>query len=367
MITNLKIQNFKSLKDINLELKNLNLLTGLNGSGKSSLIQVLLLLRQSKNTLNEGILSLQKEEKELFDAGVAQDVYYSQSKDNKISFHLTFSNNIFKWDFNYSREKNQIDDTLEGARHYKMEELNKFDLFNDNFQYLYAERLKPQDNYTVSMENVVKKSSLGTWGEHTAFYLETHGLSKEININLQHPKSKSEQLLYQTEAWLKEISPNVNIQTELNKNKDEIKLFFEYGIYKYKPKHVGFGLSYALPVIVALLTAEKDKLIIIENPESHIHPRGQAELGRLIALATQTEAQIIIETHSDHILNGIRVAVKEKPEIRSKVSILFHDRINENEEQYTQITPIKIDKNGELSDYPKNFLDEWTNQLIKLV
>ena len=135
----------------------------------------------------------------------------------------------------------------------------------------------------------------------------------------------------------------------------------------YKSKNVGFGITYVLPVILSLLTAEEGKIIIIENPESHIHPRGQAELGKLIALAARTGAQLFIETHSDHILNGIRVAVKEQCIDKSKVNILYFDKETTDTEQFSKITSIKVDKNGALSDYPKDFLDEWSNQLSKLI
>jgi predicted ATPase len=115
------------------------------------------------------------------------------------------------------------------------------------------------------------------------------------------------------------------------------------------------------------LTAEPDKIIIIENPESHIHPRGQAEIGKLIALAAQTGAQLFVETHSDHILNGIRVAVKEKIVDKDRVNIMYFDKETTETEQYTKIITIQIDKNGTLSEYPENFLDEWSNQLSKLI
>ena len=136
---------------------------------------------------------------------------------------------------------------------------------------------------------------------------------------------------------------------------------------RYKPENVGFGISYGLPVVVALLKAKAGDLVIIENPESHIHPRGQAELGKLIALAAMNDVQIVIETHSDHILNGIRVAVKEKHISNDKVIAFYFDKVVETSEQYSKITNIEIDKNGELSDYPKNMLDEWSNQLLKLI
>jgi predicted ATPase len=153
-------------------------------------------------------------------------------------------------------------------------------------------------------------------------------------------------------------------------NKVILDYQFDYGNNKttsFRPWNVGFGISYVLPVIVALLTAEAGKIIVIENPESHIHPRGQAEMGKLIALAAQSGAQLFVETHSDHILNGIRVAVKNKLVDTAKVNVLFFDKTTTENEQYATVIPIKIDKNGSLSEYPDYFLDEWSNQLSQLI
>ncbi|HNI98216.1 MAG TPA: DUF3696 domain-containing protein, partial [Leptospiraceae bacterium] len=136
---------------------------------------------------------------------------------------------------------------------------------------------------------------------------------------------------------------------------------------KFKPENVGFGISYALHVITALLSSKPEQLLIIENPESHLHPRGQAELGKLIALTAQNNVQIIIETHSDHILNGIRVAIKESAIHQDKVIAFYFKKVIKENEQYSKITDIYIDKNGTLSDYPEHLLDEWSNQLSRLL
>jgi predicted ATPase len=95
MIKNLKVDNFKSLRSIDLELRNLNLLTGLNGSGKSSLIQVLLLLRQSKEEVSGDYLDNLYLKGNLISAGVVQDIIYSEyhkmSKNVRITIELLFS------------------------------------------------------------------------------------------------------------------------------------------------------------------------------------------------------------------------------------------------------------------------------------
>ncbi|MDX2285651.1 MAG: DUF3696 domain-containing protein [Bacteroidia bacterium] len=378
MITRLYIKNFKSLRAADLALTYLNLLTGLNGSGKSSLIQTLLLLRQSKAGLEVGKLMLRLPDSpfELFDAGLAGDVYYSLGAEPEICFHLNFSDRArLEWNFRYQREQNEHDDVLEGAQPYASHELNTCAIFNDQFQYLFAERQRPRDSYAASSDNVLTRKTLGIYGEHTPYYLHIHGLQSQIEYaHLQHPKAKSEQLLYQADAWLREISPGVGIQTALAHSKEEVDLRYEYGVYAYKPKNVGFGLSYVLPVIVSLLTARPGKLILIENPESHIHPRGQVELGRLLAAAVQTGAQLIIETHSDHILNGIRIAVREQLIAPEQAAAFFFKR---NDEEYaSEITHIGIDDKGKLYRHtpegknarlPKDFFDNWTTSMSKLL
>lgn len=394
MITNLYIKNFKSLKEVNLELRPLNLLTGLNGSGKSSLIQALLLTRQNRLELFESMYF--RLYGDLFTAGRFDDIYYRYSKTNDLILQYKFDDNS---DFGLYYQKrgsnldnlpidrisrklpngNNLEIASNSFSHHDQNSVDylkrigatllEYALFSDNFQYLFAERryLDSRTQY-VSVEDVVNRNTLGIKGEHTAFYIKTYGLKQKVeHAFLKHEKAKSDYLLHQVDAWLSEVSPNVNLVTQLESDSRDVSVFFQYGDEKYQPKNVGFGLSYVLPVVTALLTAEAGKLIIIENPESHIHPRGQAELGRLIAAAAQTGAQLIIETHSDHILNGIRVAVKENPTIKDLVNIFFHDRVEKEGEQYTEITPIQIDRNGELNNYPENFLDEWSNQLFKLV
>ena len=134
-----------------------------------------------------------------------------------------------------------------------------------------------------------------------------------------------------------------------------------------KPVNTGFGISYVLPVVVAILKARKGDIVVIENPESHLHPKGQSVLGRMVALAAQDGVQFIVETHSDHVINGVRVAVKNGNLSPSKVKIFYFDRVLEKREQYSEVEEIRLDKNGELSNYPKGFLDEWSEQLMQLI
>ena len=134
-----------------------------------------------------------------------------------------------------------------------------------------------------------------------------------------------------------------------------------------KPKNVGFGLTYALPVVTAILKSKPNDLLIIENPESHLHPAGQAMVGKLCCLAASGGVQIIIESHSDHFLNGIRVGVKEKLLSHEKVRLFFLERPFDQNTHSSIVQNPSIDEQGRLDYWPEGFFDEWDKQLDNLL
>jgi len=370
MIENIAIENFKLFKNTQLALKRLNLFTGLNGMGKSSVIQIFLLLRQSQQAgiLQTAGLMLKGN---LIELGTGKDVFYQfAGKDDLIKVKINTTNHSYYWNFKYAPESDIL--SLVNKSTYT-DSLLKCGLFNRNFQYLNAEHIIPSNTYKKSEFEVVQNQQIGKHGEYAVHYLSEYGLEPIQYSNLIHPKAKSNRLIHNVEAWLHEISPGIKVIVEDIKGLDLIRLNFQYETEngytnEYKPINVGFGITYALPVIVALLTTNPNKITIIENPESHIHPKGQAKIGELIALSTANNCQVFIETHSDHILNGIRVAVKENKMQHSDAAIYYFDKTsNGKAEHESAITTIHIDKNGELSAYPENLLNEWSNQLLKLL
>jgi len=134
---------------------------------------------------------------------------------------------------------------------------------------------------------------------------------------------------------------------------------------KYTPLNVGFGITYVLPIIVAILKARPDDLLIIENPETHLHPSAQSQVAELCAIASANGVQIIVETHSDHFLNGIRVATK-KNILKAEDSQIYFFRKDKNELE-TKIDKLNIDSEGRVDNWPKGFFDEWDNQLDELL
>jgi len=380
MIKSIEINNFKSIKKKFFPLRNLNLLLGLNGMGKSSFIQHLLAFRQSPNILTDGKLHLKGEYVKL---GNTKDALYQFTTKGQLTTKICFDEEHLDFTFDYISDADYFTSTAKIDSDCKSSKIKEEPLFTNSFQYLNANRTEPKSINAKDYSHVVEQRNVGAHGEFTANYLETYG-DEQIEIDgLTHPDSMAKDsvtgntivnksLVNQTNLWMGEISPAVKIRTR-SVSSDYVILEYAFeqpnvGTTNYfKPENVGFGITYGLPVVVAILKSKPGDLLIIENPEAHIHPRGQAEIGKLMALAAMNGVQIIVETHSDHILNGIRVAVKEKLISQDKVQLFYFEKVVEQDEQFSKITNIEIDQKGELSEYPKNMLDEWNEQLMRLL
>ena len=131
------------------------------------------------------------------------------------------------------------------------------------------------------------------------------------------------------------------------------------------PFNMPFGNSSVLPIVVALMTAPKDSLLIIENPEAHIHPKAQTKMGELLALAAENGVQVIAETHSEHVLNGIRLAVKNHKLDENKVEVHYVYADDENPLLH-HTKHMQINEDGSMEDWPAGFFDEWEQSLRSL-
>ena len=132
------------------------------------------------------------------------------------------------------------------------------------------------------------------------------------------------------------------------------------------PANVGVGFSQIAPIILMCLTAEKNDILIFEQPELHLHPGLQQKLGDFFLQMSKLGMQIIIETHSDHILNRVRLRSFEDIESFSdSVNIVFVEKEN-NESKFNQF---KITDEGDFDfeTYPKGFFDQTSKDTFKLL
>jgi Uncharacterized conserved protein len=380
MIKELQLSNFKTHKDTTINMSNLNILAGMNGYGKSSLIQSLLLLRQSNS---KGLLSRGLDlNGDLCSIGLVRDCLSFDAETEEIVIVVAEEQLIYYYRF--LAELNDLSDTFIKSQYYDPDDDDDDNiesiLFNENFQYISAFRNGPTDNYpkdtsTVEIQNQI--SRIEGRCELVAHYLD-YFRNNEVVQEILYKDSTDNQLLKQVELWMHEISPNIKLHIKSEESSFKLNYSYSetsgYKTQEFKSTNIGFGISYALPIVVAILKAcsinkiqnnkseSKEKLIIIENPEAHIHPSGQAKLMELICKAAKLGVQFIIETQSDHIINGMLVAIKKETITKNECSLYFFDR--EKGSHAIKTHPLEVNKyRTKLKKAPKGFFDQFDKDM----
>ena len=397
----LKIENFKPFQSQSFTIKPLTILTGLNSTGKSSMIQALLLLRQSypedahiyrRKTLklNGNLVKIGTGKDALFEGAGTEDLICFEIKSiEKRGFNeKAIRNWTEEWNFKYDLHTNTLEevdyktDSEPSLNKFTNEEhslpirVRKLTLFKKDFCYLKAERISPQTYFEIPND---ERSKIGTKGEYAAHFLSLNE-SLKILPKLSHPKvktfvrelgeepQKSLDLKDQVEAWMSDISPGVELNLEPRPDLDLINLRYNYGDENlYRPTNIGFGVTYVLPILVAILSAKPGALIILENPEAHLHPRGQSRIGQLMALAASCGIQIIVETHSDHIVNGIRLMTKKQQINADDIAIHFFTRAKREGSYQTEVISPRIYQSGGIDQWPDGFFDQAETDLMELL
>nr|WP_202507208.1 DUF3696 domain-containing protein [Streptomyces sp. SID1046] len=377
----MSLTNFKAFRSADIQLAPVTLLTGLNSSGKSTVLQSLALLRQSYdsgtmmstdgNADSRGGFLL---DGDLVELGTGQDLLHEDfatdepGADPLISVAFeTADEEIYAWSARYAPEQ----DVLPLEHSTRPVEWGDVPLFSRRFQYLRADRIVPATTYPRSHHQAIGRGFLGSRGEHAVNFLRHHAQDVVPEGNpLRHPQAGGHTLLDQVVAWMQELCPGVNLEASEIPGIDSVRLSFGFGgtagldsTRRRRPTNVGFGLTYALPIVVACLTAGPGSLILLENPEAHLHPRGQARMASLIAAAASAGAQLIVETHSDHVLDGTRLAVKQGRLTAEDTAVHF---FRGNGAGIQIITPT-VAEDGTLSEWPEGFFDESDHTLDQLL
>lgn len=339
MLKTLNIKSFKSIFDWEIELGWLTLLTGTNSSGKSSIIQAIRMIHKASTGTDYSdsiFIDWLGSVRELKNKASTEDMTF-RIKDTDENEIMIACDHLDRW-------------TKESKGKLRMK----------NLIHVSADRYGPRLFMPIFSERT-RANELGIHGENIFQCLENRW-SEKLNDKLRHPNSEWNTLEFNLKWWLSVISPWTELDYNLNKPSD----ISTYSINWHRPTNVWHGISYALPVIMALLmgTLEGGSIVVIENPEAHVHPRWQAEIARLIALCAEAWAQIIIETHSDHIFDWIRIYAKSNPTFQEKAKIYW---LEIDGEQKTAITPIELSKDGRIKHWPKWFFDQFEINAIELL
>lgn len=374
MIGSIHLRNFKCFRTLDLRLAPITLLAGLNGMGKSSVIQSILLLHQSfeSGDLAAGRLLLGGD---FADLGSGVDVLYEDADEDMIEIGLGIFDAAersppyeYLHRFVYERESDRLLDPEALQRVAKQGPYASDPPFRAGLTYLSAERWGPRKTLPLS-ESRARKSDLGIHGEYFLHMLLENGAQQLREFDPRLRDAPTLRLTDQVDAWLQEVSPGSHFDFEAVRAADMAISGFNFDregdvpSRRFRATNVGFGLSYVLPVIVALISCKQDSLLVIENPEAHLHPKGQTRLGQLAARAAAAGVQIIVETYSDHFMDGVRIDVRECRLPPSNTA--FHYFVRKGIEA-TVISP-EIGIDGRLSEWPDGFFDQHDENLARLL
>ena len=385
MLSFIRLVNFKCFQDLGIRCAPLTLLCGLNGMGKSSVIQALLLLSASRGRES---LKLNGADVEL---GTPRDVLYEGADTDSVTFELQWAGkDSFFATFNMSKDGSMfvdrhtepiVDDDgyevgpLPGWEE-KWDRLPRPPLFEPPVTrvpitkppiYISAERVGPRKIYDHA-DAFRNAASLDAAGAHTLSYLSAHGRDRLGKDDARCAPIWGERLSDALEYWLREVTPGVHLDYEVVRDADALIAGYSFDrpgdvpTRRYRATNVGFGLSYVLPVLAGLLVP-RGNLCLIENPEAHLHPRGQARIAELAVRAAVAGVQVIVETHSDHFLDGVRVAVREGLIRPEDTAVHYFER----EGGRSLVVTPEIDADGRLSHWPNGFFDQHDDNLARLL
>lgn len=347
MLKEFSIKGFKRFSDENFSFRELTVLAGMNGTGKTSVIHALLLMNEACRR-RDGIIELNGPYD--LDLGNFSALQNWDAPECMRFATIDSDENSSAWMVNGDST------SLYAKVEFPSTPPAVFNQQGRMFQYLSAERLGPR---SISICAALPLELMNT-GHKGQFCAQLFHIEDKLELDLERctpetTANDSRLLRLQTELWLSRIARPIEIDSESMPIAGAAALRFRIPDGEWvRPTNMGFGVSYALPIILAALTATKGGLLIIENPEAHLHPSGQSEMGRFLATISNAGVQVIVETHSDHVLNGIRRAIGEHQILKSEQAILHffgHDQIKPHTLEFTE--------RGGVSEWPKGFFDQF--------
>ncbi len=340
MINCITLKNFKGYSDEVIELRPLTLFTGLNSTGKSSCFQAVLYALFYTNS-----------------AGNARSLLSSSDL-----LDLSFSNNRNR----YTNAK-QLSIELETSYgRYTVESAGavstgvspgnpQFDLERNLF-YLSANRL----GYNPDFETVSRFYKVGLQGEYVFGTFETEK-ARPLDAELvRNPDSST--LSSQINWWLNYIlGITMEMETEPISS-SRVKVFFKSdGLPNIEPRALGVGVSYLAKILITCLRANRDDVLMIENPEIHLHPAAQARLSEFFVMVANSGRQVLLETHSENLINKIRYSVFRKTLRSDNVVLFYKESITAPFIKLSYLPDGRYD-----GSFPDGFYDATLNELLEM-
>ena len=359
MITSIRLENFKRFRDLNLRTASLTVLTGANGTGKTSVLHSLLLARQITRQPEQSYVELNGVD--TLELGGAEDVIHREASDELAAVEVVDAEGKrWRWSFRAPADTRTLNAAVVDR---PVGYAGAITEPPPAFTYLCAERLGPRDVLSASSADVAELG-VGSRGEFVAQVLASFERSRvsggRLVANVDTTETTLSGLLHQTESWMARIVRPIQIDVEWFPETSVTRLRFKTPGLRAewtRAPNAGFGVSYALPVVVAALRAAAGGILLVENPEAHLHPAGQSTIGGFLAQVAADGVQVFLETHSDHVLNGIRRAVAEGAATLGEEHAVIHFFRDEDDGD-DAIQSMKVRQTGQLTEWPAGFFDQ---------
>ena len=447
MIKSLRIQNFKGWKDTGeIQFAPITLFLGSNSSGKSSIGQFLLLLKQSSSSADRQTVLFLGDSDSTVELGGPVEMLYKHNTDNLLDFEYQWTLPKETALTTGSASEAVTDATIDSLKFH-----GQIGVFGKETKSLEVERMEyiaiheNTELLSVSLDRVKKASSARAYKAAAESYklIRTSGRPWKLPSPYRFYGFPDEMLTYFKNAWFttqlnaiheqlfstisyigplrergerhyrwtgfapasvgatgkdavlallasrtqkrlynfKAKQPLKDLETVVAKSLKDMGLIEEFEITKISEDRqdydvkvrtkgsgtmtdipdVGFGVSQILPVIVQLYYAPANSIIIMEQPELHLHPKAQSALADIMiaAISARENAkprniQLIIETHSEHFLRRFQRRIAEKKLSETCFSAYFAN----NDCSPVQLEPLQINLFGEILNWPKNFFGD---------
>ena len=414
MITHIRVKNFKSWKDSDkVELAPLTGFFGTNSSGKSSLLQMLLLLKQ---TVGSDKILFFGGENSLVNLGNFREVIHGHDLEAKLGLEfgwkivtpltieaylgddledyskktsfttdsLTFNTSIVWENGELVGENNPYRVKWENKEHVinagrysekiygepfglEFQELAPITLLSSEFKKLFNHiyplgptRVHPQRLYHWEGED---PESIGQSGEDMIASL----LNARVDQRTTPYKGQNVPIEERISWWLQEMDLGYSFsikRTRIGTDRDyDVLIQKAPNSAKVTLADLGYGLSQFLPVLVHCYYAPEGSTLILEQPGIHLHPKVQSQLADLlIEVVTERKLQILIESHSEHLLTRLQRRIAEE-KISTDQTALYFCR---NDEGVSTIEKLEVDELGNIRNWPENFFGDVMGDMFAL-
>lgn len=412
LIEEIRVQGYKSLVDATLHVRPLTLLAGTNSSGKSSIMQPLLLIKQTMEapyqpagalvldgahvqaeTAGELVSKITRSKKfSIVVAGQDKAIKYKESlayNSLEIVYEINNSNFIILYQKSSYGSGDEI--ILESVKHAKGDVSRVISLFNqrDVSDKIHdGEIIQDGPFLTLGLRNP-HKEWVGAYAPSVPLFpvltsiMHVPGLRRKpersypathsqeavrgtfdlyaAGIISQWQQQNNAEALAQLNDYLVRLGLTNSVTAKV-KNANEVELSVNRlpSTSKAKPRKadmvniadVGIGVSQVLPILVALIAAQEGQIVYVEQPELHLHPRAQVAMGELLAEAANRGVRVIVETHSSLLLLTVQTLIAQGKIVNTDVGLHWFTRDAKGASQVQYVVP---DEDGAYGAWPEDF------------